>query len=304
MRISPQISELVLTALKTSDDAEQQALVQLTTGRRVNVASDDPAAAALEVNLSSQMNNCDQFLRSISSISSELQTADSSLNSAVAPLQRAISLGVEGANGTLSQPDRATLAQEVRGISQQMLNVANLSYNGTYVFAGTANSQPPYVLDPTVPGGVRYQGNNGINEVEVEDGQTVAVNQPGSQLFSAAGANVFVALDDLATALENPGSTTGDIGDATNEVRVAYDQLNSARSFYGNTINQLTSSQDFLNSEKLQLSSQQNSTVGVDITTAAANLSSAEAARDATVQAAASLNNISLMDYLSPLQTP
>lgn len=301
MRISPQTSEIVLNALQVSDQAEQTALTQLTTGRQVNVDSDNPSAAAQEVNIAYQMDNCDEYQRSISSISSELQTADSSLSSAVTALQQAISLGVEGANGTLSQQDRNTLAQEVSGISQQILSVANLSYNGNYVFAGTATSQPPYVVSDGVPGGIAYQGNDNVNSVEIEPGQSVAVNQPGSQLFSAPGASVFVALNDLTTALQDPSSTTQDIGNATTEIRTAYDQLTSARAFYGSTVDQLVSSADFLNSESVQLAQQQNSTVGVDMNVAATNLSNAEAARNATVQAAASMSNVSLMDYVSEI---
>src|SRR5215469_10503348 len=241
------------------------------------------------------------YLRSISSIYSELQTADSSLNSAVTALQSAISLGVEGANSTLSQQDRITLAQQVRDVSQQIFSVANLSYNGTYVFAGTADSQPPYALDDTVPGGVRYQGNDGINQVQIVEGESVAVNLPGSQLFSANGASVFIALNDLATALENPDNTTNDIGNAVTELRGAYDQLTSARAFYGSTVDQLLGTQNFLNSEKVQLSQQQNAIVGMDMNVAATSLTKAEQARNATVQAAASLNSVTLMDYLSSI---
>jgi len=299
VRISPTLTQVVLNALNVSDQAEQTALEQMTTGRRVNQASDDPAAAASEVNIAYRMDGCDQYLRSISSLQSEMQTADSSLNSAVTALQNAISLGVEGANGTLSQQDRATLAQQVDGITQQILGVANLSYNGHYLFAGTANAQPPYVADPSVPGGIAYQGNDNVNSVEIETGQSVAANQPGSALFSATGANVFQALSDLATALRNPDGTTDEIGNATTELRTAYDQLDQARAFYGNTVDQLTSVQGFLNSEQVQLSQQQNSAVGVDANVAATNLTNAEQARNATVQAAASLNGMSLMDYLS-----
>ena len=300
MRISPTLTQVVLSALNISDQAEQTALQQMTTGRRVNQASDDPSAAASEVNIAYQMDSCDQYLRSISSLESEMQTADSSLNSAVTALQSAISLGVQGANGTLSQQNRATIAQQVDGISQQIMGVANLSYNGHYVFAGTASAQPPYVADPSVPGGIAYQGNDNVNSVQIETGQSVAANQPGSALFSAPGANVFQALSDLSAALRDPNATTDDIGDATTELRTAYDQLGEGRAFYGNTIDQLISVQGFLNSEQVQLSQQQNSTVGVDANVAATNLTNAEQARTATVQAAASLSGVSLMDYLSP----
>jgi flagellar hook-associated protein 3 FlgL len=296
MRIAPYIQQTVLNALSAADQAEQTALLQLTTGKRVNVASDDPSAAAREVGISSQSGDCDQFLRSIAGISAEMQTADSALNSGVTALQRAISLGVEGANGTMSQQDRAALANEVQSISQQVLGVANLSYNGKYVFAGTADSQPPYIA---AAGGIVYQGNDSVNEVEIEAGQSIAVNQPGSQLFSAAGANIFQALSDLATTLQSNSSTTDDIANATNEVRAAYDQLNSARTFYGSTLDQLNASQDFLNSEKLQLTQQTSDLVAVDINQAATNLTNAESARNAALQAAASVGNLSLFDYLT-----
>ena len=302
MRVSPNTSQTLLSALDAANQAEQTALLQLTTGKRVNVASDDPAAAARQVGLATRSESCDQFLRSISSVTAELQTADSGLNSGVTALQQAISLGVEGANGTLSQQDRAALASEVQSISQQLLGIANLSYNGKYVFAGTASTQPPYVADSTAPGGIRYQGNDTVNYVEVETGETVAVNQPGSQLFSATGANVFQALSDLASALQSSTSTGDDIANATQEVRNAYNQMNSARVFYGSTQNELTSTQDFLNSEKLQLTQQTSDTVGVDMSQAATNLSNAEAARNTALTAAASIGNLSLFDYLSPTQ--
>ncbi|HTV65680.1 MAG TPA: flagellar hook-associated protein FlgL [Bryocella sp.] len=299
MRISPETSQLVLNALQNLENSEQQDIQQLSTGRRVNADSDDPAAAAVEVNLAYQMDSTNQYLQSISDLASELQTADSSLNSAGTAIQQAISVGVEGANGTLSQQDRTALAQQVQGITQQVLNVANLTYNGRFVFGGTADSQPPYQSDGN--GGVTYQGNDGVNYVEVQDGQTIAVNEPGSQLFSAPGTNVFQALEDLSNALESNSSTTEDIGNAVTSLRSAYDQLTTARCFYGNTIDQLLSVQQSQNTAKIQLSAQQNNVVGIDLDAAASNLSNAQTAQNATVEAAASLNSLSLMDYISAI---
>jgi len=247
------------------------------------------------VQTSDQTSGCDQFLRSISSVTSELQTADSALNSCVTTLQRAISLGIEGANGTLSQQDRDALASEVKGISDQVLGIANLSFNGHFLFAGTADSQQPYVLDPNAPGGVAYQGNDFTNQIEVEQGHTVAMNLPGSKLFSAAGANVFQALSDLSDALSSGTA----IDTATESVRTAFDQLTSSRVFYGSTVSQLDSDQIFLQSEKLQLQQNSNDNVGVDMNVAATNLVNAENARNSALAAVAQAGNLSLLDYLS-----
>ncbi len=294
MRLTATESKILLNALEAADRAQQNALLQMTTGKRVNVASDDPAAAAMQVQTANQIFAGDQFLRSIASVAGELQTADSALSSCVTTLQRAISLGVEGANGTLSQQDRDALAGEVKGISDQVLGIANLNYNGHFLFAGTADSQKPYILDPNVPGGVTYRGNDLTNQIEVETGYTVAMNLPGSKLFSAAGANVFEALSGLATALQN--GTAVDI--ATESLRGAFDQLTNSRVFYGSTIDQLVSDRDFMQSEKLQLQQATDDSVGVDMNVAATNLVNAQNARNSALAAAAQSSSLSLLDYL------
>jgi len=294
MRLTATESSILLNALNAADRAQQKALLQMTTGKRVNVASDDPAAAAMQVQTANQISDGDQFSRSISSVTGELQTADSALSSCVTTLQRAITLGVEGANGTLSQQDRDALASEVQGISDQVLGIANLNYNGHFLFAGTADSQKPYVLDPNAPGGVAYQGNDLTNQIEVETGYAVTMNLPGSQLFSAPGASVFEALSDLATALQNG---TG-IDTATESVRAVFDQLTTSRVFYGSTIDQLASDTNFLQSEKLQLQQATNDNVGVDMNIAATNLVNAQNARNSALAAAAQSSSLSLLDYL------
>lgn len=295
MRLTPSTSTILLNALATADRAEQKALLQMSTGKRVNVASDDPAASATQAQIASRMLACDQYLRSIGSVAGELQTADSALSSCVTSLQRAITLGVQGANGTLSQQDRQALADEVKGISEQVVGIANLSYNGHFLFAGTADTVKPYVADPNAPGGIAYRGNDQVNQIEVDDGHSVGMNCPGSQLFSSATANVFEALSQLATALENG---TG-IDDATQQVRAACDQVTTRRVFYGSTLSQLDSDQSFLNSEKLQLQQTTNDNVGVDMSVAATNLVNAENARNSALAAAARTSNLSLLDYLS-----
>ena len=61
------------------------------------------------------------------------QIADSALSSAATAMTRANTLAVEGANGTMSDSDRQALAEEVQGILQQMLSLANTSYQGAHL---------------------------------------------------------------------------------------------------------------------------------------------------------------------------
>ena len=102
IRLTATESTIVLNALNAADQ-HAKGFAADDDRQAGNVASDDPAAAAMQVQTADQTVAGDQFLRSISSVTGELQTADSALSSCVTALQRAITLGVEGANGTLSQ---------------------------------------------------------------------------------------------------------------------------------------------------------------------------------------------------------
>jgi flagellar hook-associated protein 3 FlgL len=270
-------------------------MLQMASGRRVNKPSDDPAAAAVLVQNQAQSDAVDQYLRSADSIRAQLQTTDSTLNSVVLALTRAISLGVQGANGPLSDANRASVVGELNGIQEQLLSLANLSFQGQFVFAGTATQTQPFVVDATQPSGVRYDGNNGANSVEVGNGISMQTNLPGSQMFTKPGSDTFQAIHDLITALQ---TNTG-IGAAVTGVRGAFDQITAQRVFYGNALNQLQAQQTYLNSDKLQLSQQQNTVGGANMTAAATNLLSAQNARTAALEAAGRIAQSSLFDFLS-----
>jgi len=294
MRVNPNPLPDLLSAMSQIQQQINTDLAQISSGQSVNTPSDNPANAAMLVQNAGQTAEADQFQRSASSISGELQNADSALNSVVTVLQRAISLGTEGANGTLNDSDRTALAAEVQGIQSELLNLANLSYQGNYVFAGTATQTTPYVLDSTSSSGVRYDGNSGVNQLTVGDHLTVQTNLPGSQLFSASGSDVFQAVQDLITSLQS----NTNISSAVNEVSAAYDHVNAQRVFYGNTINQLNSQQTYLSGETTQLAQQQNTLGGADLSKVLSDLVNAQTSRQATLEAVAQTQQTNLFNYI------
>lgn len=294
MRVNPNPLPDLLSALNQTEQQINTSLQQISSGQRVTEPSDDPAAAAMLVENADQTAEADQFQRSLTGVQGEMQNADSTLSSVITTLQRAISLGVEGANGTLNDSDRAALAQEVQGIQSQLVGLANATYQGKYIFAGTLTQTEPYISGSGSGSGVSYQGNNLTNNVTLGKNFTLQSNLPGSQLFSAPGKDMFQAVQDLITGLQ---SNTG-ITDAVNEISNAYDYINAQRVFYGNAMNQISSQQQFLSSETTQLASQQNTLGATDLPTAITNLTSSEVARQATLEAIGSTAKTSLFDYL------
>lgn len=296
MRFNPDPSGDILAAIAQSQLAEETALQQLASGKRVNRPSDDPAAAAGLIQNHAASATDDRYLQSVSSVRSLLQTADSSLSSVTTSLQHAITLGVEGANGTESQANRAELAQELSGIRDQVLQISNLSYQGTYVFGGTATTNPPFIKDSADPSGIRYVGNDKVNTVAIGPSEQVQMNVPGSQLFSATGNSIFQNLQDLITSLNN--GDTAAISSTTVQLRSALDYFSQQRVTFGNSVNQLDAQEQFLNQDKVQLSSLENSLVAANLDKAATDLSQAQTAHNAALAAAAKVLPVSLLDYL------
>lgn len=296
MRVNPDASANLLLLLNQARQSEQDAIQQLSSGRRASKPSDDPAAIAAVTLLHRRESQAGEYLQSISSLREYLSTADSTLSSAVSDLTRAISLGVEGANGTQTPATRLSLAQEVRGIQDQILSLANTSFRGGYLFSGTLSQLQPFTLDPAATGGVRYDGNSQVDSIEIGDRRRVAKGIPGNELFTSSGSNVFEALDSLAAALE--GNDASAIQQATTAVRAAFDHVTATRVAYGNQLAQLDSDEMFLNQSRLQMQTRETELVGADPAAAVSQLQQAQFARDATLAAAARSQLMSLLDYL------
>jgi flagellar hook-associated protein 3 FlgL len=293
IRVNPYPLPDLLAALANTQQQQNTSSLDLATGSRINKPSDDPAGAAQMVSNTAQSSQADTFLRSITSLNGLLQTADSTLNSVVTALQRAISLGVEGANGTLSDSDRADVASELTGIKQQLLSLANTSYQGEFIFSGTSVVQP-FVADATSTSGVTYKGNAGINHVEVGQNYSLQINQAGLQLFTSASGNVFQSISDLINALQ----TNNNIGSAVSEVSDAYNHITGQRVFYGNALNQLQAQQNYLNSEKVNLATAADSISATDMAATSTAFTQSQVAIQADLAVMSRISQASLFDYL------
>ena len=294
LRINPDTSGDLLAALARTTKQENKALAELASGRRVNFISDDPAASSAMVINRSEVRAMDQFLRNVTGLRALLQIADSALNSVVLAMTRVIQLGVEGANGTLTPDNRLAVAAEVQGVQEQLLSLANLTFQGKFVFAGTAVTTQPFVLDGGAPSGVRYDGNANVTTVEIANGETIEMNLPGDAIFSDPAADLFLAVNDLIVALQTSTGITA----AVAGVEAAFDHVNLVRGFYGSALNRIDSTEFFLGREILELSRLEEGLVGADLAETATNLIGAQNARDAILAAASRISGNSLLDFL------
>lgn len=296
MRFNPSINAAVISNIQQSEQALQIAFQQVSTGKRVNQPSDNPAAAAAYVQLQTQVANVDQYTTNAGSALSQAQLSDQVLTQVVGLLNQAISLGTEGANSTSSGTDRQSIATNIKGVLSNIIGLANTTFQGVSLFGGTVSGQAAFTADATSPTGYTYNGNGNVNHISVGDSLTVQANIPGSTLFTDSSASVLGALSDLATALQS--GTSAQIGTATTAITTALNYVTSQHAVFGNTINQLNSQETYLSQETVTLSSRENSLVGIDFATAAENLTQAETANSSVLAAAAKVLQNSLLSYL------
>jgi len=294
LRVDPDLYQTVLQGIEQLQQSENNDLEQMSSGRQFNNLSDDPAAVSELVLNNAQTSNVDEYLQNVSTLQNGLQVADSTLSSVVTALTQAISLGVQGANGTLNASDMQSLATEVSGIKSQILALANTTYDGDYLFAGTAVTTQPFTEDSSSASGVTYNGNGSTNSVQIGDGEYIPVNLSGSQVFTPTGSDVFAALQGLITALQNGGDVAG----ATTQLQQVFDRFNTQRTFYGATLSRLQSTQDYLNQEKLGLASAQDNIESADMSSVISNYTQTETALDASYEAAGQISRMTLLDYL------
>ncbi|HZP04933.1 MAG TPA: flagellar hook-associated protein FlgL [Terracidiphilus sp.] len=295
MRVNPNMVPNILADLQQSQSTLNTALQEVSSGKRVTLPSDDPNASAQMVQNSIDTANVDQYTQNITSVLTNVQAASSTLSSVVTSLTQAVSLGTEGANGTNSSANLATLAQQVQNILTSVVAAANTSVQGIYLFGGTT-STPPYTADPSSPTGYTYNGNSDVNSVAVGDNLSIQVNLPGNQIFSNPSNNVLGALSSLVTALQSGNSSQ--ISTATTAVSSAINNISQQQGFYSGAQSRLNAQETVLQQDTVTLSSQQTNLIGVDLSKAATELSQAETANSAALAAAAKVLPNTLLNYL------
>src|SRR5271169_5205228 len=114
-----------LTGLDQIQQRLQTAQTELTTGLQINNVSDAPAEIADIWQLNSELDQTQQTETNLGQVSTEVNTAQSALQSAVTLVEQSETYGTEGASDTSSAATRQDLANDLGSILQQLVSTAN-----------------------------------------------------------------------------------------------------------------------------------------------------------------------------------
>ncbi|MCL1093748.1 flagellar hook-associated protein FlgL [Shewanella kaireitica] len=186
MRISTaQMFNQTTTNVMKSQSATSKIMEQLATGKKVSTAGDDPVAAIGIDNLKQQGAVVDQFIKNIDYASNRLAVSESKIGNAENVVESMREQMLRSVNGTLSDADRQTIADEMRSSLEELMSIANSKdESGNSLFAGFKTNSEPFAFDNN--GKVVYSGDSGIRDSVVASGVTVGSNIPGDSVFMNA----------------------------------------------------------------------------------------------------------------------
>jgi len=186
---------------------------QLTTGKRVNRASDDPAAAARSERALASERRSVANQRAVDASDNAMKLTESALGDAGSLLQQVREALVAAGNGAYSDAERAGAANQIADLRQQLFAVANRTDGaGTYLFGGQGSSLAPF---SDAAGGVQFQGTSG--QVQAASGEALPLTMDGEATWMNArtGNGVFTT-----RAVTSTGSAWIDTGSVVNPAAV------------------------------------------------------------------------------------
>ena len=232
-------ASIAQNALVRNERSMNTAMERLSTGQRINSASDDAAGLAIASRMTSQIRGLDVAVRNANDGISMISTADGALVEVTNMLQRMRELALQASNGTTTSADRDYLNSEYANLLTEIERIAqNTQWNGSDILDGTANG---------TSGTVAFQvGANG--------GQTVSVNFGNAT--NAAVATTSGLLQDVASAAPTltAGTTASALTKGTSAVTAidtAITNVSTQRATFGAAMNQLTYAVDNLSNVKV-----------------------------------------------------
>jgi flagellar hook-associated protein 3 FlgL len=300
MRVDPNYVSNLVSALDQSELTKETLTSELSSGVRVNSLSDDPVAASENVLLLSQIQQGDTFTQSASTLTSQLQVTDSTLGSVVTELTSAISLATSANNGTMNSSNVKSVSDQISGILNEVLSLANTSYQGQYIFSGSDTSSTPFTIDSsTSPATVTYNGDETVNYLKTPNGQKIQLNVAGDQVFTASGSNSV--LGALANLVADYSSGTVDTSQAvtdTEALSTALNYLSEQRVTIDNSITQISAASQSESNLITQLTAAQTNLMQADTASVSTKLSLSESQQTALEDVISQLGSGSLFDKL------
>lgn len=260
-----------------------RAQTEISTGKRIQSASDDPVAAARVASISRTQANETVWKSNLNLAAALAARADTALESVDTALDRVGELMVAGANGTLTDQNRATIATELRAIAAEIGALKDVQDSrGNRIFMATSALRIP------VASGLA------INAVDTREAVFESVPTAGGPQDIAA----IVAAAADALELTDPTARQAAVATSIDEVEAASIHIARARGQQGALANRIDQLVERQADTMLQLDDERSGLESTDVTEVIAKLQSKQLTLQAAQAVFSRVNATTLFDLL------
>jgi flagellar hook-associated protein 3 FlgL len=265
---------------------------QASSGLKINAPGDDPVGAQKVLQVKGALQDNEQFARNIVTGTAWLGQADNAMSAMGDVVTRAHELAMGMANGTYNANDRVTAVNEVKQLTDQLVQLGNTLVGGKYIFGGFKNDSAPFNANGT------FVGSDDAVSIALSANATVVMNYSGGKLLNGTGGGVdiFGELQKLSAALST-NNTSGIQGTLSN-LDVASSQITAARSDIGSRMNRIENVSSNMASMNIDLEKSLSNTQDIDILKVYSDLANQQTAYQAALSTTAKISQLSLLNYL------
>ena len=226
-------ASIAQNALARNERAMNTAMERLSTGQRINSASDDAAGLAIGSRMTSQIRGLETGIRNANDAISMISTADGALIEVTNMLQRMRELALQASNGTTTSADRAYLSSEYANLLSEIDRIAEKTqWNGKTILNHTTAASSTFAYQVGANGGQTIAVNfgdltndtSGVFNVLTSSHATITSDTTASAITQ--GTSAVVALDSAITAVNSQRAT---FGAAMNQLTYAVDNLSNVK---------------------------------------------------------------------------
>lgn len=269
----------------------QEAIEDISSGKKIRKPSDDPVASAMIDRLRSASEQHRNFVEVGKRMRDKFEVADDALGGATNALQRVQELAVQFADEPIpGQQEANSAAEQIGRIKETLREKANAKHNGKFLFAGTRDTSKAF--EDTGPGYAVYQGGD-TRSVQISY-QTEVSQVDGDKVFGdASGKNTFEVLSDIQDALSGPTPDADAVRAELDNLKNSMDRVSRARQKLGYQMETIDHARNFSESIVLQNTEDKQNLEATDIAKASTRIQSATNALEATTQVAQQIQQAS-----------
>ena len=294
MRVTNSLTQATLTSnVETSLTNLNTITTEISTGKKLNSPSDDPAGAAYSMSLRASLVDNTQYQANADQAKTFLTASDAALSDVSNAILSARQIASAGANSTQTPDSLNALSAQIDGIISSVIQSANSDVHGKYLFSGTQTTTAPYIDDSSAHfRGPTYQGNDGSVTATVGKNNNLTIGTTGDSVFDG----LFSTLTDLKANLASGNITalSADLGKLDTNTST----VSAARANIGAQINTVTSVTQNLTRAAGSYQDAISNVEDVDLASAYVQLQSAQNVYQASLVAVSKGYQHSLADYL------